>query len=166
MPAVDRIGPPPNNIRLLHSAPRRSHFHSDPGGTPLLGLGLACCARAASGHAAAALPSAASNSRRPMVTVIRPSRARCVKLMIPRHGCTVFTSCFASHRAPASLPKTRARDVPDTSPGVFIRARERRVQVLIWCAASGMCRNPASLAGGGVPTAGKHCGGGETSRKI
>ena len=37
------------------------------------------CARAASGHAAAAPPSAASNSRRPMVTVIRPSRARCVK---------------------------------------------------------------------------------------
>src|SRR5262249_17868683 len=34
-----------------------------------------CCARAASGHAAAT-PSAASNSRRPMVTVIRPSRAR------------------------------------------------------------------------------------------
>src|SRR5262245_48257885 len=32
-----------------------------------------------SGQAAAAPPSAASNSRRPMVTVIRPSRARCVK---------------------------------------------------------------------------------------
>jgi Transposase zinc-binding domain len=31
-----------------------------------------CCARAASGHAAAP-PSAASNFRRPMVTVIRPS---------------------------------------------------------------------------------------------
>ena len=38
----------------------------------------ACCARAASDHAAAAPPSATSNSRRPMVTVIRPSRARCV----------------------------------------------------------------------------------------
>jgi hypothetical protein len=38
-----------------------------------------CCACAASGYAAAAPPSAASNSRRPMVTVIRPSRARCVK---------------------------------------------------------------------------------------
>jgi hypothetical protein len=34
-----------------------------------------CCARAASGHAAAA-PSAANNLRRPMVTVMRPSRAR------------------------------------------------------------------------------------------
>ena len=44
-----------------------------------------CCARAASGHAAAAPPSAASNSRRPMVTVIRPSRARRVKGTIPRH---------------------------------------------------------------------------------
>src|SRR5215471_10099491 len=40
---------------------------------------LGCsCARAASGHAAAAPPSATSNSRRPMVTVIHPSRARCV----------------------------------------------------------------------------------------
>ena len=43
-----------------------------------------CCARAASGHATAAPPSAASNSRRPMVTVIRPCRARCVKGTIPR----------------------------------------------------------------------------------
>src|SRR5262245_15034036 len=33
-------------------------------------------ARAASGHAAAAPPSATNNFRRPMVTVIRPSRAR------------------------------------------------------------------------------------------
>ena len=43
------------------------------------------------GHAAAAPPSAASNSRRPMVTVIRPSRARCVKGRIPRHARAVFT---------------------------------------------------------------------------
>jgi hypothetical protein len=50
---------------------------------PTTGI-AACCARAASGHAAAALPSATSNSRRPMVTVMRPSRARCVKRRIPR----------------------------------------------------------------------------------
>src|SRR5262249_30517301 len=50
-----------------------------------------CCARAARGHAAAVPPSAASNSRRPMVTVIRPSRARCVKATIPRHQRAVFT---------------------------------------------------------------------------
>jgi len=50
-----------------------------------------CCARAASGHAAARPPSAASNSRRPMVTVIRPCRARCVKETIPRHERAVFT---------------------------------------------------------------------------
>ena len=50
-----------------------------------------CCARAASGHAAAVPPSAASNSRRPMVTVIRPSRARCVKGKIPRYDGAVFT---------------------------------------------------------------------------
>src|SRR5262249_31914860 len=44
------------------------------------------------GHAAAAAPpSAASNSRRPMVTVIRPSRARCVKGMIPHQERAVFT---------------------------------------------------------------------------
>jgi len=48
-----------------------------------------CCARAASGHAAA-LPSAANNSRRPMVTVIRPSRARCVNGTIPRHERAVL----------------------------------------------------------------------------
>src|SRR5215510_7367890 len=45
-----------------------------------------------SGHAAAALPSAASNSRRPMVTVIRPSRARCVEGRIPRHERAVLTA--------------------------------------------------------------------------
>src|SRR5262249_54209325 len=50
-----------------------------------------CCARAASGQAAAP-PSAASNSRRPMVTVIRPSRARCVKETIPRHERAVPNS--------------------------------------------------------------------------
>src|SRR5215472_18688931 len=49
-----------------------------------------CCARAASGHAAATLPSATSKSRRPMMTVIRPSRARCVKGRIPRHERGVF----------------------------------------------------------------------------
>jgi len=48
-----------------------------------------CCARAASGHAAAA-PSAASNSRRPMVTVIRPSRTRRLKGTIPRHERVVL----------------------------------------------------------------------------
>ena len=37
-------------------------------------------------------PSAASNSRRPMVTVIRPSRARCVKATIPRHERAVLTA--------------------------------------------------------------------------
>ena len=37
------------------------------------------------GFLSAAPPSAAINSRRPMVTVIRPSRARCVNATIPRH---------------------------------------------------------------------------------
>src|SRR5262249_38656042 len=49
-----------------------------PCSTPITGI-AGCCARAARGQAAAAPPSAASNSRRPMVTVMRPSRARCVR---------------------------------------------------------------------------------------
>src|SRR5262249_29502743 len=58
---------------------------------PITGIAC-CCARAASGHAtAAAPPSAASNCRRPMVTVIRPSRARCVTQMIPHQEGAVFT---------------------------------------------------------------------------
>src|SRR5262249_20589079 len=60
--------------------------------TPMRLTCAACCARAASGHAAAAPPSAASNSRRPMVTVIRPSRARCVKETIRRHERAVPNS--------------------------------------------------------------------------
>src|SRR5262245_12065473 len=47
-------------------------------------------ARVPRGHAAAAPPSAASNSRRPMVTVIRPSRARCVEGRISRHKLAVL----------------------------------------------------------------------------
>src|SRR5262249_8472287 len=62
----------------------------------------ACCARAASGHAAAAPPNAASNSRRPMVTVIRPSRARCVKGTIPHQERAVFT--FKEGRMPVDSP--------------------------------------------------------------
>ena len=62
--------------------------------------------------AAAAPPSAASNPRRPMVTVIRPSRARRVDGRIPRHERAVPNSAapgaggaHAGHSgAPASLP--------------------------------------------------------------
>src|SRR5262249_39757725 len=57
---------------------------------PATGIAV-CCVRTASGHAAAAPPSAASNFRRPMVTVIRPSRARCVKGTIPHQERLVFT---------------------------------------------------------------------------
>src|SRR5262245_37910891 len=56
------------------------------------------CPAAANGHAATAPPSAASNSRRPMVTVIRPSRARCVKGTIARHDRAVL---IAQHPARA-----------------------------------------------------------------
>ena len=53
---------------------------------------------------AATPPSAASNSRRPMVTVIRPSRARCVKATIPRHERAVPNSA-----APGAGGAQRAR---------------------------------------------------------
>ena len=43
---------------------------------PMVSTFPVCCPRAASGHAATAPPSAASNSPPSMVTVIRPSRAR------------------------------------------------------------------------------------------
>src|SRR5262249_24473436 len=52
----------------------------------------ACCACAASGQAATAPPpSAASSSRRPMVTVIRPSRARCVEGTLARRERAVLS---------------------------------------------------------------------------
>src|SRR6516225_1645877 len=49
-----------------------------------------CSARAARGHVAAAPQSAASNSRRPMMTVTRAFRARCVEGTIPRLQRAVF----------------------------------------------------------------------------
>ena len=62
----------------------------------LIGARSGCCVRAASGHAAAAPPSAASNSRRAMVTLIRPSRARCVR---ERYHATSVLSLTARHLA-------------------------------------------------------------------
>src|SRR5215831_2928967 len=50
-------------------------------------------------------PSATSNSRRPRVTVIRPSRARCVKGTIPRHEGAVFTLKEGWTAALAAQPK-------------------------------------------------------------
>jgi len=76
-------------------------------------------------RAAAAPPSAASNSRRLMVTVIRPSRARCVKGRIPRHERVVLTfkegtmlvastsvvgfNCTTSAPSPSRTPPSRPR---------------------------------------------------------
>ena len=67
-PAGDRIGPPASGTRPSRSGPRRSRFHQAPCGTrphgpleasadppstnPITGI-AGCCARAASGHAAA-----------------------------------------------------------------------------------------------------------------
>src|SRR5215472_17071118 len=76
-------------LRALHCRPRskkRARF------TERVMSSSRCFARAACGHAAAAPPSAASNSRRPMVTVMRPSRARCVEGTIARRERAVPNS--------------------------------------------------------------------------
>src|SRR5262249_10918905 len=68
---------------------------------------LCAAARAPRGATQPAAPlSATSNSRRPMVTVIRPSRARCVKGTIPRHERAVPNSAASKARA-GSLPHGR-----------------------------------------------------------
>jgi hypothetical protein len=57
---------------------------------PITGIAT-CCARAASGHAAAAPPSAAINFRRPILTGIYPFRARLpTERTIPRRRHAVF----------------------------------------------------------------------------
>jgi hypothetical protein len=70
-------------------------------------------------------PSAPSNSRRPMLTVIRPSRARCVKGRIPRHGRAVLTA-----RHPARAGARRAPDSTDRradhAPASSALVRQRR----------------------------------------
>ena len=59
---------------MLHDRNERRIGHwLRPLSSPITGIG--CCARAASGHAATAPPSAAINSRRPMWIAMRPSRA-------------------------------------------------------------------------------------------
>src|SRR5262249_45193343 len=86
---------------------------------PMVDNFAACWARAASGHAATAPPRAASNSRRPMVTVIRPSRARCVKQTIARHQRAVFT--FKEHRMlpPFTGGHSQAREA-DCEPASWV----------------------------------------------
>ena len=78
-PATDHFDLPPSEIRSRRSGPRRSLPPSGPGGTrrrdasnraadvlrknPITGI-AGCCARAASGHVAAAPPSSVMSSRR------------------------------------------------------------------------------------------------------
>ena len=100
--------------RCLFEVTRQSGDGRDQSGdllsrNPITGI-AGGCARAASGHAAAAPPSAASNSRSPMVTVIRPSRARCVKPTVPRHQRAVFT-----FKERPSAAMHRCSGVPSTS---------------------------------------------------
>ena len=65
--------------------------------------------RAASGHAAA-LPSAASNSRRPMVTVIRPSRARCVNNDTTPRACSLHVRRAGCWSLPPLFPPPALRE--------------------------------------------------------
>src|SRR5262249_12821328 len=80
------------SLKPLRNASRRLTLFSAelPPINPITGI-AARRARPASAHATTAPPSAASNSRRPMVTVIRPSRARCVNGTIPPQERAVFT---------------------------------------------------------------------------
>src|SRR5215831_19342672 len=98
---------------------------------PITGIAR-CCARAASGHATAAPPRAASNFRRPMVTVIRHSRARCVKGMIPRHERVVFTfkeaGCWLL--PPLLLPPTLGERHPIGLAHRLLAVRRRVVLML------------------------------------
>src|SRR5262245_36892623 len=87
------------------------------------------CAPAANGHAAAAPPSATNNFRRPMVTVIRPSRARCVKGRIPRHERGVF---FTQEQPVRLLHATR---VDQPYSGLMLAPRSTLARV---AASSGM----------------------------
>ena len=64
-------------------------------------------ALAASGHATTAPPSAASNSRRPMVTVIRPSRARCVGNGTTPRACSLHVQ--RGQDAACCRPRSKAK---------------------------------------------------------
>ena len=106
--------------RCLFEVTRQSGDGRDQSGdllsrNPITGI-AGGCARAASGHAAAAPPSAASNSRSPMVTVIRPSRARWVKWK----DITPLACCL-NRAAPkagwSARPLGAGRQIGDTRPG-------------------------------------------------
>ena len=89
-PAADRFDSRPSGIRSPRSRPRHSRFPSGPGEmradgpriasgdvasrNPITGI-AGCCARAASGHAAAAPPSSVMNSRRFIRSPRRRARA-------------------------------------------------------------------------------------------
>ena len=89
-PADGRTGRPPSDIRSPRSGPRHSRLRPDLDGTraraartrsaeaplrnPITGI-AGCCARAASGHAAAAPPSSVMNSRRFIRSPRRRGRA-------------------------------------------------------------------------------------------
>ena len=81
-------------------------------------------------RAATRLPpplSAATNSRRPMVTVIRPSRVRCVNGTIPRHERVVFTfkeaGCWLLRPQSSASTALLPPPTPPWRPRVSARSR-------------------------------------------
>src|SRR5215472_6725117 len=81
---------PPRSVFDLSISHHHLKIHSADqlGPVRLGGFRVGQSLRPASGHAVAP-PSAASNCRRPMVTVIRPSRARCVGNGITLRACSL-----------------------------------------------------------------------------
>ena len=92
------------------------------------------------GHAAAAPPSAASNSRRPMVTVMRPSRARVRKCndTTPPARCPKCAAPGAGGAARRALASTDRR--PGHAPACF--------QELSWRLLAGLLRERRAKLGG------------------
>ena len=111
---------------------------------------------------AATPPSAASNSRRPMVTVIRPSRARCVKGRIPRHERPVLTA-RRGRGHDHSLTRTEPRGLGFSS--LSKRARESDAPRLISRLARGVAwpTFPRRVQDDHLPICGALCRGSGSS---
>src|SRR5262249_5527714 len=153
----------PRSRKPLRSAARlRAAVATESGDmTPITGI-AACCARAVIGHAAAAPPSAASNSRRLIVTVIRPSRARCVKGTIPRHeravliqagggGAALATKCTQhAGRSASTLKRAFAR-----RRGLFSSDRASGSTLIFGCRQQAGVKKPKQLAARDTRTQGQ-----------
>src|SRR6516162_9266663 len=154
---------PSSRSRSRNAVTRRCasrSFSLNPVSTPMRRTRSLCCAPAARGHAAAAPPSAASNSRRLMMTVIRPSRARCVKWndTTPR-ACSLAVQggqgagCFdLSLRL--QLHYSRRRDLANAAIAASRVANMRCIAVLCRRASwPGICGHSRACVHPGAPAA-------------